>query len=311
VFLRLIALVVLFRIARLAFRIVNRLRRRVSIASLRERYGSGWAVVTGSSSGIGLAFAEELAAAKFNVLLIARREESLREIADRIKRTHSVKTEWITFDFSHAFENADYLMDRVNAITEGDVAVVVHMAGNSDLSRHFTDKPLHRNLEIMRLNCEGTLVMLQLFCPLLAARKHRSAIITPGALTAYVPQPGLSVSSGNKHFVRGLTLAASYEFGERIDIMCAHPLAVRSEILRGKGAFVSISTQTFARSVLSQLGTTNESNGPFGHDVFLFIWRSIPEWLFDMWTWKLVPNLSDMLDRPVDMRDVREKFKER
>ena len=51
-----------------------------------EKYGP-WAVVAGASEGVGAEFAEALAGRGLNVVLIARRQAALDEVAARIRAT--------------------------------------------------------------------------------------------------------------------------------------------------------------------------------------------------------------------------------
>jgi len=51
-----------------------------------------WAVVTGATDGIGLAYAKQLAQKKINIVLISRNEDKLRMCAKEIEATYRVKT---------------------------------------------------------------------------------------------------------------------------------------------------------------------------------------------------------------------------
>lgn len=58
----------------------------VSSQRLRKRFAGRWVVITGATSGIGRALAEQLIALGANVYLIARREEILRQLCDEAQR---------------------------------------------------------------------------------------------------------------------------------------------------------------------------------------------------------------------------------
>lgn len=69
-------------------------------AHRREKGGPGTAFITGASSGIGEAFARELAHRGYNLVLLARRETRLRELAEALERDHSVQVETVVADLS-------------------------------------------------------------------------------------------------------------------------------------------------------------------------------------------------------------------
>ena len=63
------------------------------------RFGP-WALVTGASSGIGEAFARRLAELGMNLVLIARREDRLRKLAEDLQSEHSVSARVVPVDLS-------------------------------------------------------------------------------------------------------------------------------------------------------------------------------------------------------------------
>ncbi len=67
--------------------------------SLTSKYG-GWAIVTGASSGIGRSFAEQLARAGMNLVLVARSEDALQQTAKELHSRYSVQTRVLALDLS-------------------------------------------------------------------------------------------------------------------------------------------------------------------------------------------------------------------
>lgn len=59
-----------------------------------------YALITGASKGIGLAIAKELARRKFDVLLIARSESLLAQVASQLANEHGIKTDFLAVDLA-------------------------------------------------------------------------------------------------------------------------------------------------------------------------------------------------------------------
>jgi short-subunit dehydrogenase len=66
---------------------------------LQTKYGE-YAVVTGASSGIGAEFASQLAAAGFNLVLVAGRKDRLLALADGLRAEHGTGSEVIDLDLA-------------------------------------------------------------------------------------------------------------------------------------------------------------------------------------------------------------------
>jgi short-subunit dehydrogenase len=92
----------------------------------REKFGP-WAVVTGASSGIGEAFARELARQGFHLVLVARRGDVLERLATELRREHGIECRPVTLDLAEAT-----FMESLRRTTdELDVGVVVSNAGTA------------------------------------------------------------------------------------------------------------------------------------------------------------------------------------
>ena len=91
------------KLLELIWRFVWMLRRNLRDTShLEGTYGRGsWAMVTGGTDGLGLAFAKELAKRNLNIVLIARNQVKLQSAAKEIESTNQgVKVQTVVFDFA-------------------------------------------------------------------------------------------------------------------------------------------------------------------------------------------------------------------
>lgn len=81
-----------------------------------------WALVTGASSGIGYAFAEQLAKEGLNVVLAARSRARLEAVSQKLRAEHSVLTRVVSCDLS-TNESAARLSEELRDL---DIGVVGH-----------------------------------------------------------------------------------------------------------------------------------------------------------------------------------------
>jgi short-subunit dehydrogenase len=108
------------------------------------KYGP-WAVVAGASDGTGSEFAEQLAARGVNVVLVARRQALLDELADRLPTQSRV----VVMDLST--EDAGQRLAEVTA--DLDVGLFVFNAGADQHSTPFLSQPIDDLRSLVRRNC--------------------------------------------------------------------------------------------------------------------------------------------------------------
>jgi len=160
---------------------------------LLERYG-GWAVVTGASSGIGECYSVALARGGFPVVLVARREERLRALAERLAADHGVETHVVPLDLTEP-EAATRL---VEAIGDRPVGVLVNNAGFG-FSGRFPDVDRTRYEAMVQLNCSLPVSLTHLLLPGMLAR-GRGAVLVVASVAAYQATPFFAVYGATKAF---------------------------------------------------------------------------------------------------------------
>src|SRR6202051_3575760 len=74
---------------------------KMTVALDKKRFGP-WALVTGGSSGIGKEFAQQIAAQGINIVLVARREDLLKEAGVEFSKRYGVEHRVVVLDVSRA-----------------------------------------------------------------------------------------------------------------------------------------------------------------------------------------------------------------
>ncbi|MEZ5892367.1 MAG: SDR family oxidoreductase [Parvularculaceae bacterium] len=146
-------------------------------------YQGKWALITGASAGIGAAYARSYAAKGANLILVARREDRLNDLARELQGAHGVKTRVIAADLAEP-SAPQAIFDTLEA-ENIPVDILVNNAGYG-LPGYYTqnDWPAHRAfLELMVVSCCH---MTRLFLPGMIARDY-GRIIQVASLAGLVP----------------------------------------------------------------------------------------------------------------------------
>ena len=217
---------------------------------MRDRYGP-WALVTGASSGIGASFARQLAARRFNLVLVARREQRLREIADDLENRHSISTQVIVADLAR-----DDFMPVIERGTEGlDIGLLVNNAGTGEPG-NFLSSDLDEEIRMLNLNCRAPLVLTHYFGRAMRQR-GRGGVIFLSSVVAFAGMPAWSgyaaTKAQNLLFAEGLSAELERD---GVDVLAICPGFTRTELLAltGLGRLLSIKPERVAGLALRKLG---------------------------------------------------------
>lgn len=173
----------------------------------KEQFGP-WAVVTGASSGLGREFADQIASAGINLVLVARREELLKEIGAELSKTHGIEHRVVAVDLAE-----DGFMDKLGTATAGlDVGLVVSNAGTASSGR-FVTKNIEEMEKLLRLNTWSHLRLAHHFAPKLCARK-RGGLLFVGAMGSEIGVPYMVNDAASKAYVRSFARGLHAELAE-------------------------------------------------------------------------------------------------
>ncbi len=177
----------------------------MTVALDKKRFGP-WALVTGASSGIGKEFAQQIAASGINIVLVARREDLLKEVGVEFSKRYGVEHRVVVLDVSRE----DFIRQLASAIDDLDIGLVVSNAGTGNPGEFLK---LDRQLleETLRLNTMSHLDIAHYFGGKLAERK-RGGLILVGAMGAENGIPCMANDGGAKAYVHSLGEALHYEF---------------------------------------------------------------------------------------------------
>ena len=184
------------------------------------------ALVTGASSGIGAEIARLLAAAGHSVVLVARREQRLRALADEIESAHDVRAEVLASDLSDQ-SSRELLVTALGALGL-DIEVLVNNAGFGTAGR-FHDLALEGELRMVRTNVEAIVHLCGAFAPQMVER-GRGAILNVASTAAFQPLPRQTTYSASKAFVLTFTEALGSDLkGTGVSATALCPGPVRTE----------------------------------------------------------------------------------
>lgn len=162
--------------------------------SFADRYGP-WALVAGASDGVGAAFAEGLAERGVNVVLLARRQHVLDEVAEGIRTRTGVHTRTLAVDLS----DDDATATIATATAELEIGVLVYCAGADPIFRPFLDQPVGAAEAMVQRNCVAPLRLCHHFAAPMVSR-GRGGIVLFGSGAGFAGGPNMVAYGASKAF---------------------------------------------------------------------------------------------------------------
>jgi short-subunit dehydrogenase len=165
---------------------------------MRHAYRS--ALVTGASSGIGASFARLLAANGCGLVLVARREDRLNELAGTLRKQHDVDVEVLAADLG----SADGLAAVEARLTDGEpVELLVNNAARSARGSLAELTPEAIDAQI-RLNVVALAQLARAAVTGMLARGY-GGILNVSSMASLTASPGTAVYGATKAFVTSFT----------------------------------------------------------------------------------------------------------
>jgi short-subunit dehydrogenase len=187
------------------------------------------ALITGASSGIGLDLAKLFAKDRSNLVLVARNEKALRDLADALTRDHGIKVRIIAKDLAIPAASDEIYAELVQEGTSIDVLV-----NNAGFGTHgfFVETDLPQELEEMQVNMVALTHLTKLFLQDMVKRRN-GKILNVASTAGFQPGPLMAVYYATKAYVISLSEALANELnGTGVTVTCLCPGPTRTDFQR-------------------------------------------------------------------------------
>ena len=205
------------------------------------------ALITGASSGIGRDMARYLAQKGWDLILVARREDRIKELKNELS---AVQVRCITADVGKT-EDCYALYDMVR---DEQIDMLINNAGFG-LAGEFTKTDLDTELNMIDVNIRAVHILTKLFLRDFVARDS-GIILNVASSAGFMPGPLLSTYYATKNYVLRLTEAIYEELrrkGSKVKISALCPGPVNTEfnqVAKVKFAVDGISSEMCARTAI-------------------------------------------------------------
>jgi short-subunit dehydrogenase len=180
---------------------------------------SDTALITGSSSGIGMHLAYEFAEHGHSLVLVAPVAAELEAIARDIRKKHGVDVQTIAKDLQKP-GGAGEVFDELQSSGTW-VEILVNNAGKGFRGK-WAELPIERDLDMLHLNIEAVLRLTKLFLQPMVLRGHGS-ILNTASIAGFEPGPMMATYHATKAFVLSWSEALAVELedtGVTVTALC-------------------------------------------------------------------------------------------
>ncbi|CAD5209272.1 unnamed protein product [Bursaphelenchus okinawaensis] len=265
---------------------------------LKRMAGAKWALVTGSTDGIGKGYALELARRGFKTILVARNPQKLAAVADEIRTETGAEVKTVSFDFT-ATSLADYEANLFGPIQGLPIGVLVNNVG---LSHHFPDEftEMHgdaeRHRDVLNVNTLPVTMLCHRILKQMKARRS-GVVVNLSSSICYANAAYWGVYSASKRYVVQLTTILRKEYAKYgVTVQCVSPMMVSTKMSRVRKPSLFVpSVDAYTKQAVDSIGHINETTGYQAHELQnYFFFRFMPEFFFDLYWDNVSTSVRDM-----------------
>jgi len=219
------------------------------------------ALITGASAGIGRQFACQLAGRARSIILIARREESLIELADELRQHRPNLRIYVRKVDLSDFVQLQDLLDWIDR-EKLNVDLLINNAGLGDSGSFANSDPV-RNKQMTLVNITALTSLTRHLLPQMIA-KRRGGILNVSSSAGFLPIPGLAVYAATKAYVASFSEALRAELrgtGVTVCALCPGPVVTEfQQVAKRNGVqpdigpkFLIVTVEQVVRDALAAL----------------------------------------------------------
>ena len=168
------------------------------------------ALITGASSGIGAEFARQLAARRYDLILVARRKERLEQLASELAAAHGVHAETLAADLT---SDADLKTVEQRIARDGGIDLLINNAGFGVPGR-FWQTALEAQDSLHELHIMATMRLTHAALAAMTAR-NSGAIVNVSSVAGFVPAAVSSTYGSTKAWINAFTEGLYLELKSR------------------------------------------------------------------------------------------------
>jgi short-subunit dehydrogenase len=190
-----------------------------------ERSEKGYALITGASRGIGMAFADELGRLGYHLALVALGGEGLPDLAVKLASKHHVEVRALEINLADA-DAVDIVMEWVDQ-EKMNITMLINNAGLGSVGPfHETDMRKHRAM--LNLNMLTPYYLMRRLLPILQKQKQ-AYVINISSQASFFPVPFKGTYSASKAFLTYISLSTEWELrGSNVHVCVVCPSGVKT-----------------------------------------------------------------------------------
>lgn len=184
-----------------------------------------YALITGGSSGIGLAFARELARRNYGIVIVSNQEEKNREVCQHLEDTYNIKAVPLYMDLTlpHAAQSVyDFCIEN-----KLDIEILINNAGMF-FFKEIAETSAELASKITQLHVT-TPTLLSVYFSKYMKEKQSGHILFISSITAWMSFPGVVLYASTKGYVRQFARSLRYEMKDyHVNVTVVCPGAVNT-----------------------------------------------------------------------------------